>query len=291
MCRSARPLRQPAYRQHRPSGQAVVILPDRGDFYLGKYNSADSKQAYRRLILEWLANDGDLPPQKTADPTVLELAAAYKKFAKRYYVRDGRPTGTYEKVAMVMKSLGNGAYGRIPARDFGPLTLKAMQQHFIGSGASRSYINNLIDIIRRCFRWGVSEELIPASVDHALKTVQGLRHGRTAARETPPVLPVSDDVIDATLPHLPPIVDDMVRLLRLIGCRPSELCEMRPRNVDRSGDVWVYRPERHKTQHHGRGRTVLIRSKPARTSIGRPKTAPKLHFFQIASFSKDRSVF
>jgi hypothetical protein len=28
--------------------------------------------------------------------------------------------------------------------------------------------------------------------------------------------------------------------------------------VDRTGEVWIYRPESHKTQHHGRARTILI---------------------------------
>lgn len=33
---------------------------------------------------------------------------------------------------------------------------------------------------------------------------------------------------------------------------------MRPCDIDRSGDVWVYRPRTHKTQHHGHHRTVLL---------------------------------
>ena len=33
---------------------------------------------------------------------------------------------------------------------------------------------------------------------------------------------------------------------------------MRPCEIDRSRDVWVYEPRRHKTQHHGRRRQILI---------------------------------
>jgi integrase len=33
---------------------------------------------------------------------------------------------------------------------------------------------------------------------------------------------------------------------------------MRTCDVDTSGDVWVYTPKRHKTQHHGRERVVLL---------------------------------
>ena len=43
----------------------------------------------------------------------------------------------------------------------------------------------------------------------------------------------------ATLEHLPQVVADMVRLQRLIGARPAEMCIMRPCDIDRSSEVWV----------------------------------------------------
>lgn len=33
---------------------------------------------------------------------------------------------------------------------------------------------------------------------------------------------------------------------------------MRPMDIERDGDVWVYRPESHKTEHHGRERVIFI---------------------------------
>jgi integrase len=64
--------------------------------------------------------------------------------------------------------------------------------------------------------------------------------------------------VEATLPHLPDVVADMVRVQRLTGMRPAELCMLRPRDLDRSSDVWLYRPASHKTQHHGRDRVIFI---------------------------------
>jgi integrase len=69
---------------------------------------------------------------------------------------------------------------------------------------------------------------------------------------------VSDDVVAATLPHLPPVVADMVRLQRLLGCRPGEICQLRPCDLDRSGEIWLYRPRTHKTEHHGRPREIAV---------------------------------
>ena len=40
--------------------------------------------------------------------------------------------------------------------------------------------------------------------------------------------------------------------------RPGEVCRLRPGDLDRSGDVWEFDVQGHKTAHHGRKRTVYI---------------------------------
>ena len=44
----------------------------------------------------------------------------------------------------------------------------------------------------------------------------------------------------------------MVRLQRLTGMRPDEVCRLRPCDVDRSGDIWRFAPAEHKTAHRPR---------------------------------------
>ncbi len=61
-----------------------------------------------------------------------------------------------------------------------------------------------------------------------------------------------------TLPHLSLVVANMVRLQQLTGMRPNEVCIVRPCDVDRSTEVWSYRPTSHKTEHHGRDRVIFI---------------------------------
>lgn len=128
----------------------------------------------------------------------------------------------------------------------------------IEAGLSRGVINSRIGKIKRVFRWAVSEELAPPSHMHALSTVMGLQKGRTPAREVEPVKPVANEAVDATLPFLPPVVADMVRFQRLTGCRPEEVCLIRPCDVDRTSDVWLYTPDSHKTEHHGRSRIIAV---------------------------------
>jgi integrase len=262
--------RVPKYLFFKPRGLAYVRI--RGHVrYLGKYDSPESREAYRRLLAELETIPAAVvatPPPKRPAFTVLELCAAYLDFAEGYYVKGGRPTdqmNTVRRAIRVVKEL----YGATPAAEFGPLALRAVQEHMVNNpgvnpatGKQRSYnretINSTCGCICRMFRWGASLELFPATVYAALKTVRGLHKGRTTAPESEPILPVPAEVVERTLPHLPPVVADMVRFQRFTGARPGEVCELRPIDIDRTGKVWQYRPASHKTEHHGRGRVVFI---------------------------------
>ena len=149
-------------------------------------------------------------------------------------------------------------YGRKLCAEFGPIALQVVMQQMAADDLARDTINKQAGRIKRMFKWGVSQELIPASIHHALASVNGLRKGRSEAREAEPVRPVDDRIVEATIPHMPEVVADMVRLQRLTGMRPAEVCMIRPMDLDRSADVWIYRPESHKTEHHGKDRIVYI---------------------------------
>ncbi|MFV2069345.1 MAG: tyrosine-type recombinase/integrase [Pirellulales bacterium] len=246
----------PKYRKHRATGQAVITLNGK-DHYLGPHGTKVSKREYDRLIGEWQAN-GRRAPAEHSDLTISELLAAYLRHAKGYYRRaDGTPTDTIYAVKATLRVLRE-AYGPTRAVDYGPLALKALQQRMVEGGVSRSYINDHTKRIRRIFRWAVSEEMLPPSVVQALETVQGLRWGRTKARETGPVLPVDNAVVQTTLPHRPEVVSSMVMFQRATGCRPEEVCILRPCDVDTDGEVWIYRPSHHKVAHLGRERLIPI---------------------------------
>ena len=150
------------------------------------------------------------------------------------------------------------AYASLPAKEFSPLKLKTVRQRFIDDGLSRVNCNRYTGIIARIFRHGVENELIPPDVAHGLEAVKTLAKGRCEAPETDPVLPVDQDTIDATLPFLGVQYRAMVKIQLLLACRPGELVAMRPREIDRSEAVWVYRPRLHKTMHRGKDRIIPI---------------------------------
>jgi len=128
----------------------------------------------------------------------------------------------------------------------------------IEADLSRGVINQRIGRIIRMYKWAVAEEIVPETIHRALKTVTGLERGRSEARETEPVRPVPDAIVDATLPHVLPPVRAMIELQRLTGARPGEVRIMRACDLDTSGPIWLYRPHTHKTKHKGKDRIIAL---------------------------------
>ncbi len=250
-------VRVPKYRLHKGSGQALVEIAGRR-IYLGRHNSDESRERYRRLIAELMS-----PQQVVRVETprvslrINQLILRYYRFAKSYYVKNGVVTDEVAGVRAALRRLRNH-FGTTPAEEFGPRAFKTIRESMIQEGLSRKYINDSMARIRRMFRWGAAEELVPASAFQSLMSVPGLRRGRCGAKEGRLISSVPDEVVEATLRFLPEVVADMVRLQRLAGMRPAEVCIMRPCDVDRTGDVWVYRPATHKTEHAGKERAVPL---------------------------------
>jgi integrase len=116
----------------------------------------------------------------------------------------------------------------------------------------RAHVNAQVNRIKRMFRWGVESGLVPADVAAVVCAVSPLRAGRSLAVESGPVVAVAARVVEATLPHLPAVVRAMVELQRLTGMRSDNVCSLRPCDLDRSGDAWLYRPAAHKGSRAGR---------------------------------------
>lgn len=294
----------PKLQHHRATGQARVKIAGR-DYYCGRWGSKESIAKYHRLLAEYFNGNGAAPvlegkqagpeqalpdggvqavtvsPQgvhgSTSQPDaglrlcVCDIASRYLFHAETYYRDDdGKRTSSYHEVRMNIRALE--PYFDVPANDFGPLRLRSMRALLIEQGRPRTTCNRIVKGVRSIFKWAASQELIPVSVSNALYTVEPLRAYRTKAPELPPVKPVPDEVVEATIAHLPKIVADMARLHRLTGVRPSEICIMRPCDIDRTDpEVWVYRPVKHKTRWRGEERVVHI------GPLAQPILEPYLH--------------
>ena len=249
----------PSYRLHKPSGRAVVTLNGK-DYYLGVHNSKESKLAYARVIGEWSASGTSFGIDENRT-TLAILMADYLDFCDVHY--PAGPASETTRIQHALRYLDD--YIDSLAREFGPLKLKAVRNKMLEEvGAvskrkhSRTYINKMVDRIRRMFRWATENELVDVSVYTALMTVKGLQLGRTTAPETAAVKPVDDVIVEQTIVYCSPVVADMIRLQRLTGMRPGEICILTPSMIDSSKSVWMANPPRHKTAYRGLERTIYL---------------------------------
>jgi len=242
----------PTYRLHKPSGRAVVTLNGK-DYYLGRHGSKASREEYERVVGEYLANGKKLPPTTTQGGIIgEELAIHFLDWCEGYYRKNGELTQTFghNKTAV---SLFVHHYGNESVNNFTPLSLDFLQKQWIEKyGYTRLTVNRYVCVIKQMFQYGVKYQWVDAQVFYALQAIDSLKAGRTQAPEYKDVLPVDPEIVEKTLQFLPPIVADMVRIQRLCGMRPQDVRNMRSCDIDRTGDVWVYRPFTHKTQHHGK---------------------------------------
>lgn len=250
-------------RQKNRRGPDRAFVELNGDrFYLGPYGTPESREAYRRTIAEWLAT-GQPPAREKrtggADaPTIAILAARYLEWAEKYY-RDahGQPTGSAETAARILRPVIS-LYATLPAADFTPRCLEACAAEMVRLRWTRRGVNRALVRIRSIFKFGVRVGIVPSGVHEALRSVPGLKRGRTAATETDPILPAPERAIEAVKPHLSRQVRAMVDIQLLTGARPGEVCIMRPVDIDMTAAVWLYTPADHKNAHREQARTIYL---------------------------------
>lgn len=276
----------PKYRLHRQSGQGIVTLNGR-DFTLGTFNTQASKDEYDRLIREWMANGRQLPRPEEAI-TVSEIILAFWCHAEVHYRKpDGTPTSEQDNFRDALAPLRR-LYGPKAAVEFGPLALRALREEMIRLGWCRTHINKQVSRIRGVFKWAVGHEMLPPSIFEALRSVEGLQAGRCKARESEPVKPVPEEVVEAVLPFASRHVAAMARLQLRTGMRPGEVCAMRGVDLDTTVQPWQYRPATHKTAYRGHERVIYLG--PKAQEIVKPflKPDPHAHLFSPGEAEAER---
>jgi integrase len=254
----------PEIRRHKPKQLGYLELS--GEMhYLGYWPPEMARpplamvEKANALIAEWIALGRR--PLSIARPTgrsINEILVAFFKHGESYYRHpDGTPTGELENFRYDLRIL-HELHGHQGVAEFTIEDLRNIRTILIERKNARSTINANIRRIRTVFRWAASEGLIDADIPARLAVLQNLKANRSSAKETDSITAVSDEQIQAVLPHVTPIVRSMILLQRCTGMRPGELTQMRAEEIDRTGEIWQYRPRKHKTQHRGKERIILI---------------------------------
>lgn len=245
----------PSYLHHRPSDRAYVKV-GKVFTYLGKYGSAESKAAYARIVAacQPATEEPRQVPPLPAGGTVGDVVAA---FLDRHEGGYSASEWDYYRAAVGVL-LAVAGVTDLPPAEFGPRALSQVRDAMVGKGWTREHVNAQVRRVRRVFRWAESVELMPAGKWFQLRSLEGLKAGKTQAKDQRKKQPVADEVVERTIPHLSRTVAAMVRFQRLTGCRPQDVCRLNWAEIDRTADVWVFRPDKHKTAHRGHSREVYI---------------------------------
>lgn len=212
----------------------------------------------QRWIMERLATgSASLHPERDEDLTVRQLVDAFMREREEVaeslgYTKDQRAQLSHFKGAFApLVKL----YGSKLSKDFGVRHLAAVRHDMLKSGRLSLWtLRNRVYRIKTLFKWAAGLGMIPRNVSLGLSELLSIKE-----REHPTIkqttvrtpAPLAD--VKATLPFLSRQLQAIVKLQALTGARPSEVLCLRPMDVERSGDVWIARPSKHKNSWRGAG--------------------------------------
>ena len=243
---------QPKYALHKPSGNARVTVYGKR-IYLGKYNSPESIAKYNSVIAE-------LESKQAGNSTITigRLAILFMAHAEVYYRKpDGTPTNEATNFRHALKTVCR-EFPNLPVRNFGPMKLQQARDAMVKDGLARRTVNSWVRRLRQVIKWAVSQELCTGAVLQGLKSVEALKIGKTQARETDHVGPVSVDRVEAIRPFVSRPVWAAIQFMLFTGARPGEAITAKWSEINTKGKVWICTPSQHKTKHKGKGRQIVI---------------------------------
>jgi integrase len=277
----------PPIKYHSSTGLDRCWVKGRGWVSLGPSGSEASRQAYARLVAELSADGAHERPRgahaahtprtrgahtaHTSAHTVSDVLSAWLLHPDQGQ-RSAKELEQYRLTLRVVERL----YGGTPATEFRVRQFEAVQLATasgswmtdveraryeaagIPAGCSARVTNQRVVRLRTVWRWAEAHDLVPAGSYTHLLSVAGLRHGDRRARHNPSPGPATWDDTRAVARRCPLPVRAMLILQWWAGMRSGEVRLMRAGEVDTGGDVWLYRPPRHKTAHRGQGRTVAL---------------------------------
>jgi integrase len=197
--------------------------------------------------------------------TVGEIGLRWLDWIEETQIPKGkRSTSLYYSARQAVAALED--FWEFPAEDFGSRELIDVQEKLVRTPVvsrpkdpkkpqksrprGRVTINGTIDRIRQLFKWAATKKFIPREkwsvMEPDLKLVRSLLRGKTTAPDGPTDRTVKDELVEATLPHLPEVAADLLRFQRLTGCRPKEARMLTLNDIDTRPlpdyeGLWVYR--------------------------------------------------
>lgn len=236
-------MRKPKYRKQVKRDRGFVEFNGRRHYLPGPFKSDVSLAAYRAFLRQ----HGFLnaPAPEGAPRHVVGLINAFMDWAETVYPLG--PRSEYMNCKVALNKHLHSLDAKTLVVDYTPARLKELQKHLSHRKLKRGYINGVCARVKRMFKWGVGEGLVPETTYNALALVPGVRKGRTAAVESESVQPIEWEQVEAVLHQLTNQLATMLLLQWHTGVRSQSICRATPEQFNTSTDPWEWRP-RHKTE-------------------------------------------
>ena len=275
-------------RQKRPAGKngesrdtarCTVTTADgqKKIHYLGRWGSQEALQEYARLQYLTVSGEYSLPevdnsPDLTLENIYLEYLEKFNGSEKSSDIYRVKTTIRYAMEAVPDITVG----------EFGLQTFAKIKSYFCSIASderkefriykglkqriatkkkwSLGYVNKLLSTWKRIIHYGINAGYIKPEIWTAIKDSPLVKESDL---NSPPSLPareaVDDKTINYTLPILPPTVARFVRFLRGTGARPSELCRIQIKDLQRIDDgLYLFAPDKHKTAAKNKKRYIVF---------------------------------
>src|SRR5262245_43821733 len=251
----ARTPKIPAYSRHA-SGHARCQWPLGGgryhvEYFPGPYNSPQSRAAYDAAVARWLAAGravaAPAAPPAAGPVSWPELVRQFTEAAEAegFYRKAGRRTSQWAIHRAAFAWVLGELLGQ-PAGAFTLADLDRMRGAWRTTGLSPKTVRTYTAAVKGLLRWGEGRGLVPvghtAALDAADRGLGSRTRRRPAGRRAGVPLPLPDPfAVGAVALAAGPPLCSMIWLQRLNGMRPEGLVTLRPRDLDRVGDLVRYR--------------------------------------------------
>ncbi len=190
--------------------------------------------------------------------TVEELCDKYMEWAATYYRdSDGNTTKTVACTRCALREFRE-MFGRRRVADLEHADMIDLREVVIGKGLGRKTVNERLATVKRMVSWALEENLIYAQTKSELTQIALEKRRRSRARDEKVVRAAPREDVEAVAAAVAPSLGDMIRVHMLTGMRPEEICSMRWADIEKRGDVWIYRPAHHKNEWRMQPRAVVI---------------------------------
>lgn len=287
----------PTLRYHKQT-KRYYIFGGGKRVYLGGHKGTAAK---RRLEIIACMIEGTPPTVAFASAsggtTLARALTEFRKWAPTHYT-DNRAIARFDAVI----AAAIAAHGETPADQFDGQGVEDVRTVLTSRKPelSRGYINCLIRALKTAFAWMKRRKIVCANTLAEVRQVKALMAG-DGGRETTPIPPVEDWVVEATRRECSCTIRAMIDLQRLTGMRPGELCRMRRCDVSTSMaevlpipgqrrtikaveaegvPIWRYVPSKHKNLHRGKMRIVPIGPDAQKVLLPFLERAPEDYIFR-----------